>query len=400
MAKIVQNDVFVNAYFLNGSCIPIGGECAHGGISIQHVRRNVAKYLKRYTPEIVIFSRKDPNSPLEDGAPGPRCNPSPQEVSIVVQDCNRKDANFWMVCLKSIHQASMTSLVEKAEFCDIVKDMEAYWEERDDQNMYIFEACLLKACSLGAVDIIEAILNRNPEIPLELNIRDANGHTPLTCASSEDYVTVVQSLLRAQADPSYLNRPGSDSLNLASYRGNIEVVKLLIEAKAKTENADVYGGTSLYWASRRGNHNLVKLLLDADAEIESTNIYGETSLCWACLLGCTKTVELLLEKGANVHHKNLAGDASLSWAARNGHQECCEILLSYGADVNHANNAGFIPLSLAARYGHTGVIKLLLNTNADAYHRNHDDDTPLLLAQRSFRMDVISLLQNSMEFDP
>ncbi len=101
-------------------------------------------------------------------------------------------------------------------------------------------------------DMLEAILARKPN----LELRDAEGWTPLLRAVRSGDVVIAKKLLDAGADPnaptlSDANRDGGSALHFAVQMRNRQLVELLLEHKANVVAIDRVGKTPLDYAADR-----------------------------------------------------------------------------------------------------------------------------------------------------
>lgn len=114
--------------------------------------------------------------------------------------------------------------------------------------------------------------------------------------------------------------------------GNVEMMQSLIEAGADVSYVSVFGASALHRAARRGHVAAIELLLKYGADPNITTGSGETPLYEAAYAGKTAAVALLLKAGAN---PNGAGDYynPVKVAAEYGYNECLELLLAAGASV-------------------------------------------------------------------
>ncbi|EKX48159.1 hypothetical protein GUITHDRAFT_42306, partial [Guillardia theta CCMP2712] len=113
----------------------------------------------------------------------------------------------------------------------------------------------------------------------ELHAVDRAGLSALMAASHRGHATVVQSLLRAQADIEQGLANGTTSLVLAAKFGHVKtVVKSLLDAKANLRACKANGWTPLHVAARMGHGGVVRTLVARNANVEGKNATGQTAL--------------------------------------------------------------------------------------------------------------------------
>ncbi|KAN0081128.1 Ankyrin repeat-containing domain protein [Elaphomyces granulatus] len=126
---------------------------------------------------------------------------------------------------------------------------------------------------------------------IDLELKDGNGRTPLSCAVDGGSVTVVQLLLAegVKTDYKYIFTP----LSRAAEKDDERVVKLLLENGAHPDFEDEYGQTPLSRAVEKGHERVVKLLLENGARPDFKDEYGQTPLSRAQAFGSAAIIELL-----------------------------------------------------------------------------------------------------------
>ena len=78
---------------------------------------------------------------------------------------------------------------------------------------------------------LESLLKK----PLNPNVRDEHGTTPLHCAAERGHVENLQSLIEAGADKDQANDDGQTPLFVAAPEGHLDVVRHLVEVGAPTK---------------------------------------------------------------------------------------------------------------------------------------------------------------------
>ncbi|OWT43365.1 NB-ARC and ankyrin domain protein [Pochonia chlamydosporia 170] len=247
------------------------------------------------------------------------------------------------------------------------------------------------AAQFGREAVVKMLLKMGT---VDINAKDKRGETPLLLAAQSGHNAVVKLLLETgKVDINAKGTNGQTPLLRAAQDGHEAVVKLLLETGKVDINAkDINGQTPLLRAAQSGHEAVVKLLLETDkVDINAKDINGQTPLLPAARNGHMAAVKLLLETGKVVVDLK---DNSLLWAAEMGHEAVVKLLLDTGTvDINAKDKSGETPLLLAAEHGHEAVVKLLLETGTvDINARSKSGRTPLLLATENGHEAVVKLL--------
>jgi len=152
----------------------------------------------------------------------------------------------------------------------------------------------------------------------------------LEAAEIGDYNGIVKAI-QAGADMNIKNEDGETALTLASSMGLTDIVELLIDAGVNVNAKSEYlGMTALMLASEFGHLDIVELLIEAGADVNIKNKSGGTALSLASIKGYTDIVELLIDAGADVNAMNKFGKTAYDYASTN---EIKKILIEAGARV-------------------------------------------------------------------
>lgn len=204
---------------------------------------------------------------------------------------------------------------------------------------------------------------------VEVNSKDQDGRTPLSCAAEDGNKTVVQTLMnQGKVEVNSKDEDDNTPLAWAAGRGHTAVVKLLVDQdNVEVNSRDKDGRTALSWAAGIGHTTVVKLLVDQDnVEVDSRDKNGRTPLSLAAENGHETVVELLADRDdVEVDCKDEDGVTPLSWAARNGHETVIQALVNHGANINTPSKMGQTPLHEAICSGHLSIIQLLLQLSAN-----------------------------------
>jgi ankyrin repeat protein len=188
---------------------------------------------------------------------------------------------------------------------------------------------LLQATQRGDREAVLKLLQQGADI----NVRDAQGRTPVMIATYQHNTDMVRTLLQAGAGVNIRDNNKENPLLHAAAQGWLDILRLAIEAHADTRLTNRFGGISIIPASERGHVEIVReLLTRTDINVNHVN-----NLSWTALLEA-----IVLSNGGKAH------------------QQIVQLLVDYGADVNLADRDGVTPLQHARERGFTEIESILL----------------------------------------
>nr|GLL30997.1 putative E3 ubiquitin-protein ligase XBAT31 [Ipomoea trifida] len=247
------------------------------------------------------------------------------------------------------------------------------------------EQGLFSAVQGGDVEMVEAVLQRDPSLVRRATVYDR--HSALHIAAANGHIQIVTVLLNRSINPDLLNRHKQTPLMLAAMYGKISCVQKLIEAGANILVFDsLHGRTCLHYAAYYGHSDCLKAILSAARTSHvavSCYLYrisrgyarfvnvrdgkGATPLHLASRQRQPECVHMLLDNGALVCASTsgygFPGSSPLHLAARGGSLDCIRELLAWGADRLQKDVSGRIPYTVALRYHH-GACAALLNPSS------------------------------------
>ncbi|KAJ9642435.1 hypothetical protein H2199_004816 [Coniosporium tulheliwenetii] len=162
---------------------------------------------------------------------------------------------------------------------------------------------------------------------VNLEVRDADGLTPLFFSAQSGYERISGVLLDNGADIKARDDTGSTLLQRVVEEAHIEVVRLLCERKVDLEATDGDGVTALYWATRAQNAEIVRLLVENGANVNGTTGEWETPLQMAISDGQEAIARLLLTGAVDRKNK----ESALVHAVSAGAEKFVQMLLEAGA---------------------------------------------------------------------
>ena len=207
---------------------------------------------------------------------------------------------------------------------------------------------------------------------LNVNIRNANGETPLMCTINAENIDTVTLLLKNHADVNAVDDQQSTCLHLAAAKDESRsMTQILLRSNPDIEITDAIGLTPLFLAAFNGNDGLVRQLLKAGAKPEAKEPDGFNALHYACMLANHVFMGRLLNRRGpdfeafyELSKYGLPPDPSHSTTFKRRAQ-IVHSLLAHGADV-HASSRGFTALHIAVITGQEKLVNILLSNGAKA----------------------------------
>ena len=208
--------------------------------------------------------------------------------------------------------------------------------------------------------------------------RGCYGMTPLFTAILFNNPDVVEMLLRAGADDSFIfsktkytclmlavsmspepdDRPYPHDELGQIHRQICVVSHLLDNKKGNTSFVNMMGFEGKRPLDVVERVDIAEMLINAGADVNLSNPYDEST----ALFGATKEMtKLLLARGANATHKDFYGNDALSCILQSGTDtQFVQMLLDAGVDINGGNKHGITPLHRVGRWGNSVMAKFLL----------------------------------------
>ena len=264
-----------------------------------------------------------------------------------------------------------------------------------------------------------------------VNAPQVDGTTALHWAVQTDDLETATLLIRAGAKVSAANNAGATPLFLASINGSAPMIETLLKAGADP-NAPLTktGDTALMLAARTGKIEAVKVLLDHAAQVNAKENWGDTTpLMWAVTEHHSDIAKLLIEHGADVNAKSKFVPAAsgrgfegttpvdakpsqpaeefasglltpLMFAAREDDLESARLLIAAGADLNTLDGDGKDALGLAAFSGSYDIASLLIDNHARVNQADVQGFTPLFWAVDRRNMETAPNFPWTITTDP
>ncbi|KAI5627630.1 85/88 kDa calcium-independent phospholipase A2 isoform X1 [Silurus asotus] len=289
----------------------------------------------------------------------------PETLQQIV-DCLRNHPDW-----SSAHIAVDTGLRECLKHNHVLGQMNI----RDAQG----QTPLHLACERGEVSCVRDLIE---ECQARTDIRDKNGNTPMHCAAKQDSAVVVEVLCsQLCAGVNEVNLAGETPLHVACRLGKTDTARALLGGGARS---DIVGGVGypIHMAMKYSSKGCAEVILAADPnQLQAEDpVYGGTPLHWAKNAEMSR---LLLEHECNVNYLSKTGESPLHILSKKGRYDAAMALLIHGANPNIRCVDGNTALHLAMKLDHMDLIKALIVFGADMEIHNNLGETPGLIAARS-----------------
>lgn len=242
------------------------------------------------------------------------------------------------------------------------------------------------ACRNGRDNVVKFLLGCG----VDVNLQDEHGQTPLLICCIHGYYNIMQMLVEASnvghlAEPLEVDLPnhqGLTPLNCAAIKGDLDMVKCLVSrGQAKIDQTSPKGCTPLIYAGRGGYEQVVEYLIEKKADALKQDNAGGTVLHHAIEKNHIGVLETMLANGVNIYSAieiaDNAGRSPLFEAVENlnGEDNASAIQIidiltkdrqdgGFGANPNVVNYNGQTPLFAAARLGSLLAVKALILAGA------------------------------------
>ncbi|STX52833.1 ankyrin repeat-containing protein [Legionella busanensis] len=218
------------------------------------------------------------------------------------------------------------------------------------------------------------------------------GETPLQAAAFNGQVALIEPLLAAGANISYVNAKYGTAVHMAVLGHKPDVIAKLIAKGAQVDQCIKGGETPLNLALRKDSKEAALALIEHGADVNLVNFKGETPLHYALLTGQTEVAVALIKKGAKVNLDDSKNETPLHFALQNGKIDIALALIEHGVDVNQINSNGKTPLNCALQMSQIDVALALIKKDAKV---NSKSETPLHFALRKGKVNAaLALIKN------
>ncbi|XP_064621630.1 transient receptor potential cation channel subfamily A member 1 homolog [Lineus longissimus] len=261
------------------------------------------------------------------------------------------------------------------------------------------------ACLRGNLEMVDLLLKTAErfvvsETSLEeiVNVKDADGQTPLHVALGNRHFDVARLCIEKGADVSIAGLGKNTALHLAAVAGDTRIVVLLLEKGAIVDEVNDHHATALHLAAVLDNHEICTLLLDWGANLELRNKPDAlTPLLVAANAGNPKTITTLLDRDADITATDNNERNAVHLGAETNHPGVIKVVLQCVKEnyieedelIDSQNFEGNAPLHCAAEKGSVEAVQCLISYKADLSMKNDDHKTPIHLASQNGRKMVV-----------
>ena len=186
---------------------------------------------------------------------------------------------------------------------------------------------LLTASTTGDLDAVREAISAGAS----LEVRDAQGRSPLLLAAAWDHVEVAAELVNQGADPDAADDQSDTPWLVTGVTGSVAMLEVLLPAGPDLAKRNRYGGVSVIPASERGHVEYVRRVVQTEIDLNHVNDLGWTALLEAVILGDGSTpyqeiVAILMAAGADRAVADSEGVTALEHAQSRGFASLAVIL--------------------------------------------------------------------------
>ena len=212
---------------------------------------------------------------------------------------------------------------------------------------------------------------------------DGSGNTALHYAAEWGLTDAISALVRKGANMEIRNANGETPIFSAVKNNDPSVIKMLVDLGANIQVRDNLGSTPLHIAVRWGSAKSAKELMALGVDINAQNVSGKSPLGEAALSGKFNMATMLLENGASPNTSDSAGRTILMDAIRGQNTELIELLLKYKANPQIQEVNGRNAYHEAALTSNKDIIALILRAGGNPLSRDKAGNTPFSLSLKS-----------------
>lgn len=266
------------------------------------------------------------------------------------------------------------------------------------------------ACVGDNLEAVKLLVDASSNLKTTLEAKNNLEQTPLFCAASEGFDSIVSYLIEKGAVVDALNDEGASPLHYAAYYGQAGVMRILLANGSEPNrlskyNRDVNMGETmpLLNAALKGHLECVKILVNGvdgskKALVGFCNSFGVTALHNACLEGHLDVVKFLVASGAHVNAVTCDKTTPLINAVIGRHYAVVKFLIKWLCRLNMLTEEKNTALHFACMEDDFQIAKLLVDSGAATDIKNTEGKIPRQLTKSdSIRRLLISGLEINLQ---
>ena len=255
--------------------------------------------------------------------------------------------------------------------------------KRQQQHLQELNKALMEGAKKGDFRAVESALGKGAD-PNAYVAGIWEYFTPLTLATTEGHLRIVELLLDYSADPYAEDQNHDPAIVFAAEKKKEKILKLYLSRGVPIDQRDSEGRTALerIIVSEQVHPSVpedIELLIQLGADPNQRTSDGGSLLMTAVLSDARRSLTTLARHGVDINARDEDGNSALLHAVHQSRDECIKYLLKIGADVNAQNKHGDTALLLAVHW-HSSVPDLILQYKPNVNIADIDGNTPLMKA--------------------
>ncbi len=242
------------------------------------------------------------------------------------------------------------------------------------------------ACLDGQVETARFLAQHG----VNINIKNGEGETPLSCAAERGDIKIVELLIELGSD---IHKSGEYALRAAAKNGHTQVIELLLKHGVEVQHIDGYADSPLLCAIEGRQLAVVKMLLQAGAHAsdETEDMSAVESAIWDMN---PEIVKVLVEHGAAVDDNDSNLNELLTVIIKGDSERLTALLKTKAELINAIPRTGshYTPLMFACLLGEMAIVKILISAGADIHQKDSNGCNALAYAAAIGNEPLIALL--------